>query len=307
MAWVERQTPRGDEVFLDHVGWFVADLEAAAAQMQRLGFVVSAENVHMNRAADGSTAPSGTVNRLATPDLGYLEFLGSRGDEPLARQHRAQLARYEGLHLLAFSSADVPAEAPRLDAEGFRPLPPVDMRRDVQIEGGVEEGRFSVLRVPPEAMPEGRVQWCAHHTPDLVWQAGRTRHPNGVEALTGALWVVPDLDEAADRYARFLRKPAERPGPGVAALALERGDLLLATPDAARRLIPGLEVPTTPFGAAVSLRVRSLDSAAALFRAADVAHERAGDRLLVPPKEAIGVWLVLHEGFGDSSALIGRN
>ncbi|MEQ9122146.1 MAG: VOC family protein [Alphaproteobacteria bacterium] len=300
MAWEERQTPKGDEVFLDHVGWFVVDLDAAAAQLKRLGFVVSAENVHMNRAPDGSTAPSGTVNRLATPDLGYLEFLGSRGDAPLARQHRAQLARYEGLHLLAFSSADVPAEAPRLEAEGFRPLPPVDMRRDVQTEGGVEEGRFSVLRVPPEAMPEGRVQWCAHHTPDLVWQPGRTPHPNGVQALTGALWVVPDLDEAAARYARFLRKPAQPVAPGVVALALERGDLLLATPAAARRLIPALEVPTAPFGAAVALRVGNLDSTAALLRAAGVAHERAGDRLLVPPAEALGAWLLLHE---DSEGL----
>jgi len=303
MAWEERQTPKGDEVFLDHVGWFVADLDAAAAQMERLGFVVSGENVHMNRAADGSTAPSGTFNRLATPDLGYLEFLGSRGDAPLARQHRAQLARYEGLHLMAFSSADVPAEAPRLEAEGFRPLAPVDMRRDVQTAAGVEEGRFSVLRVPPEAMPEGRVQWCAHHTPDLVWQPGRTRHPNGVEALTGALWVVPDLDEATARYARFLRKAAEPLAAGVVALALERGDLLLATQDGACGLIPGLEVPTAPFGAAVSLRVGSLDSTAALFQAAGVAHERTGDRLFVPPAEGLGAGLVFGEGAGGLAAL----
>ena len=111
MAWAERQLPEGDEIFLDHIGWFVADLDAASAQLQRLGFQVSVENVHMNMGADGVQRPSGTVNRLSILGLGYLEFLGSRGETPLADQHRAQRARYEGLHLMAFNSADVPMMA----------------------------------------------------------------------------------------------------------------------------------------------------------------------------------------------------
>ena len=296
MGWIERQRPEGDEVFLDHVGWFVDDLDRAAAALARLGFSVSPENVHMNRQPDGSAAPSGTFNRLATPALGYLEFLGSRGDTPLARQHRAQLARYEGLHLLAFSSADVPAEAPRLAAEGFRPLEPVDMRRAVQTDDGEAEGRFSVLRVPPDAMPEGRVQWCGHGTPELVWQAGHIAQPNGVTALTEALWVVDDVAEALDRYSRFLRKPTRRHAPDLGAVVLERGDLLFAKAAAARRLVPDLDVPATPFGAAVGLRVDDLGETAAFLAAAGVAAERADGRLLVSQADGLGAWLVLHEG-----------
>jgi len=296
MGWVERQTPEGDEVFLDHVGWFVADLDAAAATLARLGFAVSAENVHMNRAPDGSAAPSGTVNRLATPGLGYLEFLGSRGDTPLARQHRAQLARYEGLHLLAFASADVPAEAPRLAREGFRPLDPVDMRRKVDTATGSAEGRFSVLRVPPDAMPEGRVQWCGHHTPELVWQPGATAQPNGVTALTAALWVVADVDEALDRYGRFLRKPVEILEPGLGSVALDRGALVFATAEAARRFLPDLDAPTAPFGAAVALRVADLAATARFLEAAGVPYIAAGNRLLAPPEAALGAWMILHEG-----------
>lgn len=288
------QTPPGEAVFLDHVGWFVADLDAAAATLNRLGFAVSPENVHMNRASDGSQAPSGTVNRLATPAIGYLEFLGARGDTPLARQHAAQLARYEGLHLMAFSSADVPAEAARLAREGFRPLEPIDMRRDVATADGPREARFSVLRVPPGVMAEGRVQWCAHFTPDLVWRAGLTDHANGALALSGALWLVADLDEALDRYSRFLRKPARRLAVGVGDIALERGALVFATPDAAPALLPGVAAPSLPYGAGVGVSVRDLAATAAMLAASGVAFAQAGHRLILPPTEALGAWLIFH-------------
>lgn len=294
MAWVERQVPEGDEIFLDHVGWFVADLDRAAAALTRLGFAVSKENVHLNQAADGDKTPSGTVNRLVTPDFGYLEFLASRGETPLARQHQAQLARYEGLHLLAFNSADVPAEAPRLAAEGFRPLDPVAMRRDVETRDGPVEGRFEVLRVPPGVMEEGRVQWCGHLTPDLVWQAALPGHPNGAEALTGALWLVADVEEALARYSRFLRKPATRLAPGLGVVDLERGALHFATPAAARDLIPGLAAPSLPFGAAVGVRVRDVAATARLLAANGVAGVMADGRLLVPPAAALGAWLIFH-------------
>lgn len=292
MAWVERQKPEGDEVFLDHVGWFVADLDRAAERLARLGFLVSPENVHMNRAADGSATPSGTVNRLSTLGLGYLEFLGARGDTPLSRQHAAQLARYEGLHLMAFSSGDVPAEAPRLKAEGFDTLPPVDMRRAIQTSTGEHEARFSVLRVPPDVMPEGRVQWCGHHTPEHVWDPPGLAHPNGAAALTGLLWVVADLDEALDRYGRFVRKPAQKISDGVGRIDLERGFLDFATPGSAAQRLDDLYAPTAPYGAAVWLKSKDLDGTAKYLETTGIAHRRESGRLIIGPAEALGTTLV---------------
>lgn len=294
MGWTERQSPEDDAVFLDHVAWFVKDLDQAAAIFARLGFVVGPENVHMNRAPDGSAAPSGTINRLATTAIGFLEFLGARGDTPLARQHQAGLDRYEGLHLLAFSSSDVPGEVPRLKEAGFRPDTPVDMRRKLEIDGKTAEARFSVLRQPPEIMPEGRVQWCAHHTPEYVWEPGRTTQPNHIDALTGALWVVDDVAEVLDRYSRYLRKPTTAKANGKGRIDLERGALLFATPQAAADMLPGLKAPTTPYGAAVYLRSSDLDATEAFLRAAGVGSRRDGDYLIVDRSEALGVMLVIH-------------
>jgi hypothetical protein len=296
MTWTERQLPEGDEVFLDHVGWFVAELDAAAAQLQRLGFQVSVENVHMNMGADGVQRPSGTINRLSVLGLGYLEFLGARGETPLADQHRAQLSRYEGLHLMAFNSADVPAEALRLAAEGFKPLDPVDMRRPVQLPDGPEAGSFSVLRVPPGVMAEGRVQWCGHRTPELVWHPSQTSHPNGGTALSGALWVVADVHEAVDRYSRFLRKPAERLNAGAARIMLERGALLFADQDHAAEFAPGLDAPTLPFGGAVYLRAESLTAARACLNSNTVPTEDIPGGLLIRPEQGLGTIIILHEG-----------
>ena len=52
--WTERQLPQRGEVFIDHVGYFVADLDAAGAQLERLGFRVSLVNVQTNADAKGS-------------------------------------------------------------------------------------------------------------------------------------------------------------------------------------------------------------------------------------------------------------
>ena len=48
MAWIDRQVPEGDEIFYDHIGYFVPNLETAGAQLEKLGFQVSAINIQYN-------------------------------------------------------------------------------------------------------------------------------------------------------------------------------------------------------------------------------------------------------------------
>jgi hypothetical protein len=296
MRWIERQLPEGDEVFLDHVGWFVADLDAAADAFRRLGFAIHDESLHMNADAEGRQVPAGTANRLVTTEIGYLEVLAQRSDTPLGRQLASGVARYEGLHLVAFGHADVPGRAPLLGRAGFRPLEPVNLRREMETEQGPTTFAFTVLRVPPDVMPEGRIQWCAHLTPESVWRPALVRHANAADALTGALFVVADVGEALDRYARFTTKPPVRRD-GIGALDLDRGTLLFAEPAAAERLLPGLAVPTLPFGAAVSIRSRDLDATRRALAAGGVRPVRDADgRVAVRPEDACGTWTIFHEG-----------
>src|SRR5437868_9174594 len=117
--WTDRQLPERGEVFLDHVGYFVGDLDAAGSQLERLGFRVSLANVQTNTDASGALTPSGTSNRLARLKRGFIEMLAATHDTPLADQFNQAIARYSGLHLIALSAEDMRRERDRLEGMGF--------------------------------------------------------------------------------------------------------------------------------------------------------------------------------------------
>ncbi len=255
------QTPSGGEVFLDHVGWFVPDIEEAARLFERLGFVLTPFVAQHNAdPAGGPPLPAGTGNRCAMLRRGYLEILTAVPgvDTPLAAQLRAAVGRYTGVHLVAFTTQDAEGTHARLQAEGFAPLPPVHLRRPLRLpDGGTAEVAFTVLRVPPEAMVEGRIQFLRQETPELVWQDHLLPRDNGIDALAGALLCVDDPVAVSDRYARFIGRPVTG-GVDYRVLPLDRGRLAFATPHRCRRLLPGVAVPTTPFVAAIALRAQNL-------------------------------------------------
>ena len=249
------QLPEPGQVFLDHVAHFVPDIEAAAAAMEGCGFRLTPFTAQVNR-AEGGSVPAGTGNRCAMLSAGYVEILAKTSDTPLARQLEARLGRHVGLHLAAFSSADPAAERERLAAAGFPVLPLVDMRRPV----GSEEAHFTIARIAENAMPEGRMQFLAHHTPQLVWREGYLEHPSGARALL-AVWIAAaDPAEAAARFARFTGRPARREH-GRMTIGLDRGALFFATPDfldIAFGIMPG---PPTPYLAAYEIEVGALPAA----------------------------------------------
>jgi hypothetical protein len=108
-----------------------------------------------------------------------------------------------------------------------------------------------VVRVPPERMPEGRMQFCRQHTPELVWQPERQNHPNRVHSLTDILLCVDDPAQAAARYGRFLGL-APKARDGFSLIELARGRLHLFGPDGHARST-GILAPTTPVMAGIAL------------------------------------------------------
>lgn len=239
-----RQLPERDEIFLDHVANFVPDLDRAAALYERIGFRLTPFTEQRNRTPEGLVS-AGMANRCAMLREGYLELLTAVGDTELAGQFHVATGRYVGLHLIAFSLADPHAAHARLAEEGFRPKPPVTLTRPVEgPEGEAGEARFTVLRVPPEAMPEGRIQVLQHHTESLVWQDRHLAHDNGVVALKGVLLAVPDPQETAERFGRFLgRRPERRDSRWL--LELERGICVFVAPEDLETVAPGVPAAAT--------------------------------------------------------------
>src|SRR5919108_4351895 len=70
-AEVDRQLPLGEEIFLDHVGHFVPDREAASRAFARCGFAPTPVSVQVN--PDGTL--TGTGNVCAMFVRGYVEVL----------------------------------------------------------------------------------------------------------------------------------------------------------------------------------------------------------------------------------------
>lgn len=299
----DAQVPRPREVFLDHVGWFVADMAVAARTFERLGFVLTPYTEHRNTAADGSSLPAGTANQCAMPERGYLEIVTAvpGSETALADQLRAGLARYAGVHVVTFSGYNADAERARLAQARFNPQPVVHLRRPVALEDGGEGiTAFSVVRTPPEEMPEGRIQFLTQETPDLVWRPALIARDNAVEALTGIQMVVADVDEAAARFARFTGRNAT-PIPGRSAvIPLDRGWIAISGPTSARRHHFAASI-TPPFVAAVALRSLDLASTHAyLMRQGIRLLADTPDHLVVHPDDAAGTALVIHaEGADD--------
>jgi len=184
----DRQKPKPGALYVDHVSHFVEDLDAAAGVWEKLGLKVTPVSVQK---VDGK--PAGSSNRCVMLAEGYIEVLSPTHATPAAKRMRALMKRYAGVHLVCFGTPDAAEEHQRLAAHGFEPQPLVSLARAV--DGGT--ARFKVVRLAPKKMPEGRIQYVEHLTPELVW-----RDVNALR-LQEVFVVAPKPADAAARWAEF--------------------------------------------------------------------------------------------------------
>jgi hypothetical protein len=298
VSWTARQLPERDEVFVDHVGYFVHDLDAAGTQLERLGFRVSAVNVQTNADASGALRPSGTSNRLAKLKFGFLELLAATHETSLADQFKQQIARYSGLHLIAFSAENMPRERARLIEAGFAMQEVVELKRRDRTLPGEPEVHFSVLRPQPGVMAEGRMQWVRPHTPEIVWRAETITTENGAEGLTDTLLCIDDPSAVAARYGRYVgRAPIVRGGLNV--VPLERGGLVFADVGEAAKVLPDFRPPSLPFMAGQAIRADLARTRAVLAKNNINPVLATDDLICVGPADALGSYVLFHAPMVD--------
>jgi len=289
------QTPPAGTINLDHLAYFVPDEAACNAALQALGFAPTPFSLQYHRLAP--TAPlaeAGTGNRCVMLHEGYLEFLAPVADTPVAATLHASIVRYVGLHSIVFGSADAARDRARLEQNGYAPQPVIALQRTVGTEAGVGVVRFSVVRVAPGTMAEGRIQYCQHHTEDLVWQRRWLAHPNAAVGLRSVFVAVEDLDEAADRYYRFTGM-AGASAPGVRRFATHRGEVELYEPAALEARF-GLRAPSLPWIAGCTLASCDLARTQHVIAAGglDVQQFRGGGLMVTAPPAIGGVFLFVH-------------
>lgn len=190
------------------------DLDAAARLLEKVGLSFTPISHHSI-----SGKPAGTSNRCVMLEQGYLEILCPTLDTPHAQRVRGLMSRYDGVHLACFGTPDAAFEHQRLAAHGFEPEPLVALERNIP---SGEKLQFRVVYVPPGKMPEGRVQYCEHLTPEHLWK------PEYVNPLRlEEIYVVADDPvETAARWARFSGL-LPRPQGETVALETARGKVVI--------------------------------------------------------------------------------
>jgi len=294
------QVPLRGEITLDHVAYFVPHIDNAAPAFAKLGFTLTPFSAQSHRLEEnGPLTPAGTGNCCVMLQRGYLECLTPTADTPVASQLRAAMQRYVGVHSIIFGTSAPERDHARLAQQGFAPLPTVALQRPVEAPQGEDTARFAVVRVPPGTMPEGRIQFCHHLTPQLVWQPRWIKHANRAIALTGVMLCVEHPAEVASRYARFTGLQAKGAGE-TWHLDLGRGRLLFASPAAIVRTF-STAPPALPWIAGCVLASDSLEATRKCIVASGFAHGALGaQRFYALPPPGIGGIIVFEPPKGPA-------
>jgi hypothetical protein len=282
------QAPHPGKLNLDHVAHFVPRMEHAASALEKLGFTLTPFSVQSHRLEpDGPLVAAGTGNRCAMLKRGYLECLTPTGDTQAANQLHAAIRRYVGIHLIAFGTAAPDLDHARLSTQGFTPVSLVALQRQIATPQGEDTARFTVVRVEPGTMAEGRIQFCQHHTPQLVWQPQWLTHANHATALTAVVLCVENPEDAAARYARFTGLKAAGAGDNWH-IDTARGRLLFSTPAVIKRVF-NAEPPELPWIASCVLASNNMAATRKHIAATGFAHgDLDKQRLYVVPPQGVG-------------------
>ena len=263
---------------LDHVGVVTRDLTTVAKQFEHLGFMLTP----FARQSDGRIG-----NRCAMLRQGYIELLAVVDANARSATLERFLARYAGIHILAFSIDDPETELVRLRRAGVEA--PAISRVDRLVDDADPTGlRARFALIPLLEQPEGRLNLVHHRTPEALWQERFLHHPNNATALVEVDVVVGEPAESAARFSRLVGRAVVPDPAGGFALDLPRGRV---------RLLPGTaldggEVPGLP--SIVGMTIHTADANAAVLRLLaerGIAHRIYDGDLLVDPSEAGGVAL----------------
>jgi Glyoxalase-like domain len=185
-----------------------ARLDAAEACYRGLGFQLTPRGYHT----------LGSINHCAVFATDYLELVGT---DPEGKTVRAELLRSpEGLNGIVFATDDAAGLYARLSRAGAPVEPPTDFSRPVVLTDGTHEARFRTMRVKAEATPYGRVYFCQHFTPELVWRDEWRQHPNGAGAIARAVILAREPEKTAALYRQLFGEKAVAPVADGLSLAL---------------------------------------------------------------------------------------
>lgn len=268
---------------IDHPLITVGDLDAAAAKLAALGFVVTPRGRH----------PWGTHNRLALFPGGLLELI-SIGEPDAVETNEVDhqmfgtlvrdfQGRAQGISMVALHSTGLEADIGMAEARGAAVTGTIDFRRPVTLPDGTTD--VAVVRLAmltDRAHPQLSFFLCQQMKRALVEVPAWRAHPNGALRLAGLTY----LDEAAGLAERRLSTIWGRPD-APQRWASAGGSVEVVTPERFAARFAGLEpsaamLARRPAAVAVTVLVPSLEHVTTFARAATPDAIVTPERVLIP-------------------------
>lgn len=169
------------------------ELDEAARLFAGLGFTLTPRGHHS----------LGSINHLLMFGAGYIELIGLPPNGERLRQEL--LDSPQGLDGLVLASADPDQTYAELQRQGFVVQEVQHFSRPVPIDGADHTARFATVRLAPGQFEAGRVYFCHHETPELVWRPEWIEHANGVHGVARLKVLSTDPRRATAEYQRLGR------------------------------------------------------------------------------------------------------
>jgi hypothetical protein len=267
---------------LDHVVVDVRDrMNEAARIFAALGFHLTPRGYHT----------LGSMNHLAMFRADYLELLGFGA----GGASRPELAPFPvGLNGLVFKTEDADVVHTHASAAGLPILPVQSFSRPVEVGGAHQDARFRTTRLDPAKIAMGRVYFCEHLTPELVWRPEWQSHPNGARAIARIVVATGDPGRTAALFRALFGSEAVAEQNGSCIIRAGAAQVELTTPAAIADEFG--DAAADPAGraeylAAIELKVLSLaDTAAQLGNVPGVRIDPR--RVVVPARAAFNTTIV---------------
>jgi hypothetical protein len=208
------------------------------------------------------------------------------------------LARFQGLHILVFGTADVEATATRLAAKGVMHGPITRVQRPAGPEPQAEPVPIDFVEIDdkPGLSPEGRLALVEDWPADSPLLMGDQEHPNGALELIESVLCVPDSDLSAyeRRYARYLQRPARGDGP-LRVFDLDNSRVVIVPSTALGVILQDEVPPWLPAFVGYRVAVHDLSATRDLLEQAEFPIQKSSlGGCYVPAQAALGAAVIFY-------------
>lgn len=227
-------------------------MDEARASFESLGFQLTERGYHS----------LGSINHLMMFGTDYAELIGLPAVSQGNATGRADIANSPlGINGLVFKSSNVDETYAHLQDLQMAGDPPRAFSRPVKLADGTQDARFRTVAVRAGVFPGGRVYFCEHGTPELVWRSEWQRHQSGVVNISEFVVASAAHEQQAEKFSRLLDSQISSAGDSHS-VVFAGGHVSIMSPAAYRErygaLASSMSERDSIFGALV-LRTSDLD------------------------------------------------